>query len=246
MSESSFSHTLAERGFTRFVLLRPRGAACPSGLADALRERWHQVTQVYDPLNALAELCLLDRAEQPRRDWGLEARDKIALIFFEQDAWESLNKLLEIVKARLPAISVWNCTNGLALEISKAQVQPPRRPQSARDTNDPNAEGPPRGRKEYGTLRLTGSFPEAPEEKPTKKEAPENPPQTAPTDSTNPESEANPDSVEPKQSDLPTVSPEELELLLGLLEDEDESSKPPERPSEGEQGLGRPEEDPHQ
>ena len=98
MSESSFSYTLADRGFTRFVLLRPRDAVCPTGLADALRERWHQVTQVYDPLNALAELCLLDRAEQPRRDWGLESKERIALIFFEQDAWSSLNELLKIVK----------------------------------------------------------------------------------------------------------------------------------------------------
>ena len=118
MSTTSFSHTMAERGFTRFVLLRPRETACPDDLAESFRGRWHLVTQVFDPLNALAEICVVDRAEHPRRQWGLSPQEKVALIVVDQQYWSSFMEMLSIIKSRLAAISVWNYTDNLIVEIA--------------------------------------------------------------------------------------------------------------------------------
>jgi hypothetical protein len=229
VSKSSFSHTLAERGFTRFVLLRPRGAACPPSLAESFRGRWHQVTQVFDPLNALAELCVLDRAEQPRREWGLTAQEKVALIVVEQEAWNSITDLLKIVRTRLSAISIWNYTDNLVVEVSvppkAAQQRPHVEPQK------PATHGKTPGGGGYGTLRLTGSYPA----EGTGTES--SPSQSMPPDATEKESPPNTDSDDPQDAAPHNVSPEELEMLLGLLEDGEDNANPPKHPEDGEPGL---------
>lgn len=229
MSTSSFSQTLAERGFTRFVLLRPRGAACPTSLADSFRGRWHQVTEVFDPLNALAELCVLDRAEQPRREWGLTPQEKVALIVVHQEAWDSVTNLLAIVRARLPAISIWNYTDNLVVEVSAPQKAASPIPQVS--SGEAPTHGQPTKGKGYGTLRLTGSFTE---EGSGKEKTPS---QGTPPDETDSESSPITNSEDKKDSAPHTVSPEELEMLLGLLDDCEEKANPRKNPEEGEPDL---------
>ena len=220
---SSFSHTMTERGFTRFVLLRPREAPCPPPLADALRERWSHVHQVENPLGALAELCVLERMEHPRRAYGLPPSERIALIVLERNAWNDLSDLLRTVRDRLPEVSVWVHTGELLLEVSN----PPR-------ADQPDARTPPesgtatRGsaRKGFGALKLAGSWMEDPEQKdprgaPTAEEPPHNPGETARTETDLEESGFEEDL---KDHSPRTVSPEELEMLL---ERDDEDEAPP-------------------
>ena len=129
MGARSFNRTVAERGFTRFLILRPSGANCPAALSEALREHWDAVVEVTNPLQALAELCVMTRAEQPRRNWGLPAQQRLALIIVKQSAFHDLAPLQRVLRDGLHEVSVWVDTGEMYLEISdpthKAHAEQP-------------------------------------------------------------------------------------------------------------------------
>ena len=140
MGARSFNRTVAERGFTRFLILRPSGANCPPALSEALREHWDAVVEVTNPLRALAELCVMTRAEQPRRNWGLPAQQRLALIIVKQSAFHDLAPLQRVLRDGLHEVSVWVDTGEMYLEISDPTHKPhPEQP----DRGFPNHEYQP-------------------------------------------------------------------------------------------------------
>ena len=222
MPNSSFSRTMAERGFTRFVLLRPREAPSPSSFANELREHWSHVLQVDDPLGALAELCVLERAEQPRRSYGLPPRERVALIVLERAAWHDLSDLLRTIRERLPEVSVWIHTGELILEVTD-----PAQPSNGSEASPSPSSATHASKSGFGALKLAGSWteetPRSDEEPAANAEnTPPTPPEPARTEPDLAESEFEADLKDPTPR---TVSPEELEMLLDR-DDEDEQPSP--------------------
>lgn len=210
---------MTERGFTRFVLLRPREAPCPSPLANAFRERWSHVIQVNDPLGALAELCVMERAEQPRRAYGLPARERVAFIVLERSAWNDLSDLLRTIRKRLPEVSIWVHTGELILEVS----DPPQPPNANTAAEGASANGGD-SRSGFGSLKLAGSWTEdtPPEPASDAENITSPPPEPARTEPDLEDSGFPPDLNDPAPR---TVSPEELEMLLDH-DDEDDQAPP--------------------
>ena len=224
MPNSSFSQTLTERGFTRFVLLRPREAPCPTPLANALRERWSHVIQVNDPLGALAELCVMERAEQPRRAYGLPARERIAFIVLERSAWNDLSDLLRTIRSRLPEVSIWVHTGELILEVSTPT------PQEGGGNEQRRAGDRDKGRRSgFGELKLAGSWSDAPlPDGESDSEGAENQAQDAHEPArTEPDLGESGFPPDPDEAPPRTVSPEELEMLLDHDDDDDEDEHTP-------------------
>ena len=92
--------------YDRFVLLRSRRTHCPDVIRSIIRDVGSQVSEVHDPLNALAELCALDRWGEPRRRNGIDSEQKIALLVIEPGTLEQLPDLYETIKTYLPHVNI--------------------------------------------------------------------------------------------------------------------------------------------
>ena len=67
------------------------------------------------PLQAMAELCLLERGRDSRRAWGHdgpEAAEALALVVVDPRSWPDLERLVRAARRHLPAASVWELRNG--------------------------------------------------------------------------------------------------------------------------------------
>ena len=101
---------------TRCVVLVPDRHADPIAppLAVALAERlWHALP-ASDPLEALAELCLLDRRALVDRPWGGEVPGTIALVLVEPKtaSQPDIESLLASITRYLPRVTVWSFVDG--------------------------------------------------------------------------------------------------------------------------------------
>jgi hypothetical protein len=103
-------------GTTRCVVLGagPHHEAIAPPLADKLAARRWCGASVADPLAALAELCLLERAGNVRRPWGQEPQQAPVLILTEAVAAPQpvLDQMLSALQRYLPRVEVWTFAGG--------------------------------------------------------------------------------------------------------------------------------------
>lgn len=81
-------------------------AALPDVAKAWAEERELRTLLVHEPLQALASLCLLERAQLARAAWGLQRIDSIGLLILEPDHGGDLPRLLAAVRRYLPAITI--------------------------------------------------------------------------------------------------------------------------------------------
>ena len=163
MTKATFRAILRARGVNRIVLLRRPNTPCPNELAETIRGLESLIEEVQDPLNALAAICVLVRREQPRIDFGLEPRQRIAFLYSElewaEDQDTSIPELLAFLKKQLPEISLWNLTTGgFALEIGAAPTPSEPSKESPPPSTGSEETEPPESQSGYTPLKLAGSF----------------------------------------------------------------------------------------
>lgn len=169
-----------------------------------------RITEVHNPLEALAELCTLNRAQEPRRKHNLPKGDAIALLVFNPDGrLELLPELYRSIREKLRDVELFaveSTSRGLMLiDITNATRRKPRSPEGE--------QGKPTS---YGHLRLAGTDEEGGEGDvvETGQAQSSEPHQTGESSSkTNP--------TDPPER---TLSAGELDMLLGRNEDEDPSA----------------------
>jgi hypothetical protein len=70
---------------------------------------------VGSPLEAMAELCLLERGRDSRRAWRHDepaADEALALVVVDPRSWPDLERLLRAARKHLPAVAAWELRHG--------------------------------------------------------------------------------------------------------------------------------------
>lgn len=107
-------------GRTNCVVLAPSVEAGDQRLRSQLEQRsWHAQI-VGDPLAAMVELCLLERARSSRTAWGLSSVDASALVVVEPSRWSNFSAMLGAVKRYVPTAGVWSIEDGVMRCIAEA------------------------------------------------------------------------------------------------------------------------------
>ena len=107
-------------GRTNCVVLAPNAEAVDERLRSQLEQRhWHAL-MAGDPLMAMVELCLLERARSSRTAWGLSSVDGATLVVVEPDRWSSFSAMLDAIKHYLPTAGVWSFEDGVLRCIAEA------------------------------------------------------------------------------------------------------------------------------
>jgi hypothetical protein len=98
------------------VLLAPTGARAPER-RDAARavldgHGW-MIHDAHDPLGALAELCVLDRTQATRQEWGLQTVEELALVVVEPSSWpDHVPAMLAAAARYVPQATLWSVEGG--------------------------------------------------------------------------------------------------------------------------------------
>jgi hypothetical protein len=110
------------------VLLAPkgdRGQGRGEVLQALLDRRGWIAHETSDLLEALAELCLLQRTLASRRAWGLTPAEQLALVVVEPRRWPQLAAMLAAARRYVPQASVWSFVDGgLHSLASDRQAEP--------------------------------------------------------------------------------------------------------------------------
>ncbi|MHC4218505.1 MAG: hypothetical protein ACYSU7_08630 [Planctomycetota bacterium] len=95
---------------TRCVLLAPQGDRTPDrgeSLRSLLDQRGWIAHETHDALGALAELCLRERTQSLREEWGLQTAEQLALVVVEPTRWAELPEMLAAAARYVPKASRW-------------------------------------------------------------------------------------------------------------------------------------------
>lgn len=101
----------------RCVVLAPRGGPGSAGIDQQLRSllqtRQWQAQALNDPLQALAELCLLERIRASRAGWEpTPPEEGLALVVVEPERWADLEAMLSAAWRYVPAATLWSYADG--------------------------------------------------------------------------------------------------------------------------------------
>ncbi len=108
-------------GRTNCVVLAPNAAGVDEGLRSQLEQRqWHALI-AGDPLMAMVELCLLERARSSRIAWGLSSVDGASLVVVEPSQWSNFSGMLGAIRQYLPTAGVWSFEDGVLRCIAEAK-----------------------------------------------------------------------------------------------------------------------------
>lgn len=93
-------------------LAQPRKTRSGLTQPHLLSQQGWDVTAFDDPVLAMAELALCERAQAARSAWGLERVNRVVLAVEEPDACSQTSAMLAAVARYLPDVAVWHCSNG--------------------------------------------------------------------------------------------------------------------------------------
>jgi hypothetical protein len=100
--------------WTRVVLLAPPSSGQTSSevgepLKSLFAARDWFAIQLSDPYQAMAELCLRERAQAARAGWGLKRLEQLALAIHQPYVWQDqvINELVDSVRQYLPSVTIW-------------------------------------------------------------------------------------------------------------------------------------------
>lgn len=131
------------------------------GINSAFVERGWRAHLANDPLMAMADLCLLDKAQTSRSAWGLPRAEPLRLLIVEPQQWRDVASMVAAIGRHLPATDVWEARDGALTRVVEAQVAPAPAPAqlttprlSPSESHDGAPVEPPMPR-EPAPLRLT-------------------------------------------------------------------------------------------
>jgi hypothetical protein len=116
---------------TTCVLLTPASGAVSSRLHSLLAARDWQTIETADPVHAMTQLCLLERAQTARGAWGLARQQRVALLLIAPEARADLQGLIPAVRKHLPEVALWAYEGG-----SLTAIHDPYASDDARDTQE--------------------------------------------------------------------------------------------------------------
>jgi hypothetical protein len=102
---------------TRCVLLAAGGEQPPDRLLVLLDQPDTHTVSVAHPLLAAAELAALERERRIAETQGLGTKDQNVLVVVNRESWRDLSALFKSVRIHMPAVSIWVCTDRVAIEV---------------------------------------------------------------------------------------------------------------------------------
>jgi hypothetical protein len=112
---------LSSHEWTRVVVLRPaaRGPLDEHLKAAFTQREWFAVEHT-EPHQAMAELCLREKAQTARAGWGLQRVEKSALLIIDPFEFCAARSLIAAAQRYLPQASVWTFADGEFTAVGKA------------------------------------------------------------------------------------------------------------------------------
>lgn len=127
---------------TRCVLLAAGGEHPPERLMKLLDQPSTQMVSVAHPLLAAAELALLERTRHETLSSAEQIEDdRTVLIVANRESWKDLSPLFRMVRLQMPTVSIWVCTDSVAIEVHSGREENP--PQESEPTDPPPQSPPP-------------------------------------------------------------------------------------------------------
>lgn len=137
--------------WTRVVVLRPAShGPIDQHLKTALTQREWFAVEHTEPHQALAELCLREKAQAARAGWGLQRVEKSALLIVDPFEFPAARTLIAATRKYVPTASIWTYAEGEFTAVGKAReaavpstIQPPGASTVRRASAAPSRPGPP-------------------------------------------------------------------------------------------------------
>lgn len=120
---------------TRCVLLAAGGEQPPERLMRLLDQPSTETVTVAHPLLAAAELALLERARLADALLDSEEEARTVLVVVNRESWRDLSSLFRMVRLQMPEVSIWVCTERVAIEVYAGN--------EINEVADEEADGPP-------------------------------------------------------------------------------------------------------
>ena len=102
---------------THCVLLAAGGEQPPERLLVLLDQPNTHTVSVAHPLLAAAELAALERERRITESNSNRQDDQIVLVVVNRESWRDLSALFKSVRIHMPAVSIWVCTDRVAIEV---------------------------------------------------------------------------------------------------------------------------------
>lgn len=123
-------------------MLLTSSASQSTHAASAIDRDW-KVRCINDPLLAMAELALCERAEAARSAWGLHRAGRLALALQQPTNDQYVQDLICAVRQYLPGVSIYDCTDSTPRLLTPAHdhvvsEQPTRTGADMHDDGDEN------------------------------------------------------------------------------------------------------------
>ena len=109
---------------THCVLLAAGGEQPPQRLLVLLDQPHTHTVSVAHPLLAAAELAALERERRITETNGRHSSNQIVLVVVNRESWRDLSALFKSVRIHMPAISIWVCTDRVAIEVYAGSGRP--------------------------------------------------------------------------------------------------------------------------
>lgn len=107
----------ADDAQTHCVLLAAGGEQPPERLLVLLDQPNTLTVSVAHPLLAAAELAALERERRINEANDLRSGDQNVLVVVNRESWRDLSALFKSVRIHMPAVSIWVCTDRVAIEV---------------------------------------------------------------------------------------------------------------------------------
>ncbi|MCH2162570.1 MAG: hypothetical protein MK085_11950 [Phycisphaerales bacterium] len=117
MADHRLKSTGGEGERTRCVLLAAGGEQPPERLLMLLDQPNTHTVSVAHPLLAAAELASLERERRSRQAWKLDSDERVVLVVVNRETWGDLSPLIRTVQIQMPNVSIWVCTERVAIEV---------------------------------------------------------------------------------------------------------------------------------
>ena len=122
---------------THCVLLAAGGEQPPERLRVLLDQPNTHTVSVAHPLLAAAELAALERERRITETKDDQPSDENVLVVVNRESWRDLSALFKSVRIHMPAVSIWVCTDRVAIEVyagSGKATEPNERPERIEQT----------------------------------------------------------------------------------------------------------------
>jgi hypothetical protein len=110
-----------DASLVRCVMLISPDEHPPQQLLNLLKQPASTVDRAEHPLLAVARLSTLERSRAMRAEWSPDTDERTVLVVVNRDVWRDLSPLFQTIRQIMPRVSIWVCTERVAIEVHAGQ-----------------------------------------------------------------------------------------------------------------------------